>query len=138
MRYYSKKDWWIGIIIWVPMAFGLYATAYAAFAGKLQFIFFIVYVILVGFVAWIWFGTYYVFDEGSLIIRCGPIIEIVPYKKIDSVKKTNNLLSSSALSIDRIEIRYGSVVLVSPLQQEEFLEELRKRCNYSFIEQNMK
>ena len=104
MKYHSKKDWWIGIAL------------------------------LIGFVAWIWFGTYYVFGEESLIIRCGPIKENVPYRKIISVKKTKNPLSSAALSIDRIEIRYGSVVLVSPLKKEEFLAELRDRCNYSFVE----
>ena len=80
MRYNSKKDWWIGIIIWVPMAFGLYETAYEAFAGELSFIFFILFALLVGFVAWIWFGTYYVFEEESLIIKCGPIKEFVPFK----------------------------------------------------------
>lgn len=134
MKYHSKKDWWIGIIIWVPMTFGLYATAYEAFAGELSYIFFIIFALLIGFVAWIWFGTYYVFGEESLIIRCGPIKENVPYRKIISVKKTKNPLSSAALSIDRIEIRYGSVVLVSPLKKEEFLAELRDRCNYSFVE----
>lgn len=138
MRYPSKKDWWIGIIIWIPMTFGLYATAYAAIAGELSFIFFVIYALLIGLVAWIWFGTYYVFEEESLVIRCGPIKDFVPYKKIISVKKTRNPLSSAALSIDRIEIRYGKVVLISPLQKEEFLAELRKRCNYSFIEQNVR
>jgi membrane protein YdbS with pleckstrin-like domain len=135
MRCRSKKDWWIGIIIWVPMTFGLYVTAYEAFTGKLSFIFFIIFAFLIGFAAWIWFGTYYVFDEESLTIRCGPIKENIPYSRIISVKETRNPLSSAALSIDRIEIRYGSVVLVSPLQKEEFLAELRKRCNYSFVEQ---
>ncbi|NLO40018.1 MAG: PH domain-containing protein [Ruminiclostridium sp.] len=138
MRYNSKKDWWIGIIIWVPMAFGLYETAYEAFAGELSFIFFILFALLVGFVAWIWFGTYYVFEEESLIIKCGPIKEFVPFKKIISVKKTRNPLSSVALSIDRIEITYGSIVLISPVKKEEFLAELRKRCNYSFVEKNVR
>ena len=134
MRYESKKDWWIGVIIWVPMTIGLYATTYAAFARELSPVFFIIYALLISFVAWIWFGTYYFFDQENLGIRCGPIKEYVPYKKIISVKESRNPLSSAALSIDRIEIRYGSIVLVSPLHKEEFLEELRKRCDYSFIE----
>ena len=134
MRYYSKKDWWIGIIIWIPMIFGLYCTGYATFIENQSLVFFAIFVFSIGFVSWIWFGTYYVFDEESLIIRCGPIREIVPYKKIISVKKTRNPLSSAALSLDRIEIMYGKITMISPVKKEDFLAELKKKCNFAYIE----
>lgn len=129
MRYNSEKDWWIGLIIWISMIFGLYTTGYVTFTKNQSFIPFAIFVLLIGFVAWIWFGTYYVFGDESLIIRCGPIKEIVPYNKIISVKKTRNPLSSAALSINRIEIRYGKFTLISPVNRDDFLAELSKRCN---------
>lgn len=135
MRYNSKKDWWIGLIIWIPMLFGLYITGYAAFIENVSVIAFLIFLIFIGFVSWIWFGTYYVFDKEYLIIRCGPIKEIVPYEKIISVKKTRNPLSSAALSIDRLEINYGRITMISPAYKEDFLAELRNRCNIALIEQ---
>lgn len=127
MRYNSKKDWWIGAIIWIPMLFGLYITGYETFVENQSVLYFIILGIFVGFVSWIWFGTYYVFDEEYLIVRCGPIKEIVPYKDIVTVKKTRNPLSSAALSINRIEIMYGRRTLISPVKEQDFLTELKKR-----------
>ncbi|NLK87389.1 MAG: PH domain-containing protein [Clostridiaceae bacterium] len=126
MKYNSKKDWWIGAIIWIPMLFGLYRMGYVSFVEDQSVLFFIIFAIFIGFVSWIWFGTYYVFDDEYLIVRCGPIKEIVLYKDIVSVKKTRNPLSSAALSIDRIEIMYGKRTLISPAKEQDFLTELKK------------
>jgi hypothetical protein len=82
MKYNSKKDWWIGAIIWIPMLFGLYRMGYVSFVEDQSVLFFIIFAIFIGFVSWIWFGTYYVFDDEYLIVRCGPIKEIVLYKYI--------------------------------------------------------
>ncbi len=133
MRYNSKKDWWIGLIIWIPMILGLYTTGYVTFIKNQSFIPFSIFALFIGFVSWVWFGTYYVFDNESLIIRCGPIREMVPYNKIVSVKKTRNPLSSAALSINRIEIRYGKLTLISPENCDDFMAELSKRCNCNIV-----
>lgn len=126
MRFESKKDLWIGLVIWIPVLYGFYMTGYVSFYEDQSPILFAIFVLVIGFIAWIWFGTYYVCDEESLTIRCGPIREIVPYKRIISVKRTRNPLSSAALSLDRIEINYGKITMISPANKVAFLAELEK------------
>ena len=76
------------------------------------------------------FSTNYTLtDQGTLKIRCG----IFYYKEIDiskikSIVKSNNLISSPAPSLDRIELAYGKfdLIIISPKNQEVFAEELTR------------
>jgi hypothetical protein len=81
---------------------------------------------------WIWFGTYYEFVGDFLVSHTGPFKESLRLDRILSVRATSNMLSSAALSRDRLEIRYGTkayqITLVSPLDREGFLVDLRLRC----------
>lgn len=118
------------------MTAGLILTGYAVFADNLALIAFALMLITFVFAVWIWFGTYYIIEENCLYLKCGPIREKIAYDTIKSVKKSRNPLSSLALSIDRIEIRYGKrgLTLISPKDKEEFIEELRKKCPNVYIE----
>lgn len=87
-----------------------------------------------GLILWIWFTTYYVIEENSLVVRSAFIHKIIPVYDIQSIRRTYNPLSSPALSLDRIEIQYGhgKTVLISPENRESFLEELVK-LNHSIV-----
>ena len=62
----------------------------------------------------------------ALIIRSGVFRWRVPIRQIESVTPTNNPSSAPALSLDRLEIRYGpKTILVSPADQEGFVRALR-------------
>ncbi len=49
-------------------------------------------------------ATYYVLSEDFLILRCGPLKVKIPYKNIDSIKATKNMISSIALSTDKFKL----------------------------------
>ncbi len=143
MKYTSKKDWWLTLIVWGAMVFGIGSGAYAIFEGKTNgidtLITFSLSVLLPIFILWMWLTTVYVIGESHLIIRFGPFKKTIPLDTIKSVKKTMNPLSSPALSLKRLEIRYGqydSFVLISPQNRDEFMMVLSKRCPHAKIIQD--
>lgn len=71
--------------------------------------------------------TYYIINGNDLIIKCGFLFNKTI--KIDTIKKieeTNNLLSSPAASLDRIEIGYNQYdsVMISPKDKLDFINQL--------------
>jgi membrane protein YdbS with pleckstrin-like domain len=67
----------------------------------------------------------YELREDQLVVRCGIVRYLVPYPSIDMVTPSRNPISSPALSLDRLEIRYGKkLILISPLDKEGFLQAL--------------
>ncbi len=83
---------------------------------------------------WIYFGSYFEFKETYLLCRMGPFFEKIEYEKIKSIKLSENMLSSMALSRERIEIKQhgkGFVLgttYISPENREEFYNELKKEA----------
>ena len=80
-------------------------------------------------------NTYYTIDDNSrtLLVKSGFIYNhINNIDKITLVKKTNSLLSSPALSTDRLEIRFGkfSRVVISPNDKDVFIEHLKRLNPY--------
>ncbi|MEO1034821.1 MAG: PH domain-containing protein [Pseudomonadota bacterium] len=72
-------------------------------------------------------NTKYTVDSESLRIDCGPFRWQIPLSDIHGVQPSHNPLASPALSLDRLEIRYGDnrVVLVSPRDKDGFIAALR-------------
>jgi membrane protein YdbS with pleckstrin-like domain len=68
-------------------------------------------------------NTSYTVDRGVLRARSGPLCWKVPVDQIQSVEMTRSPLSSPALSLDRLRIRYGKgrFILVSPADKAGFL-----------------
>jgi len=77
-------------------------------------------------VLWLWIicSTYYKIKDNYLIINVLFFKERIDISKIESIKPSRSLLSSAALSIDRLEIKYGkySNTLVSPKNKYGFLK----------------
>jgi hypothetical protein len=77
----------------------------------------------------IYTGTYYkITNDNHLFIKCGFIETFdIEINDIEWIKATKELLSSPALSIDRLEINYkGGRVLISPKDKKKFMDDLRK------------
>lgn len=74
----------------------------------------------------IMFRTYYKVDGKTLTIVSGPLRWKVPIDQISSVERTRNPLSSPALSLDRLRIRYAKnrSVMISPADRERFIKAL--------------
>ena len=73
--------------------------------------------------------TYYTIEGDSLKIKCGFLYtQTLPIATIRKIESTRNPLSAPALSLDRLEIRYGTwdSVLVSPRDQRAFAQHLKE------------
>jgi uncharacterized membrane protein YdbT with pleckstrin-like domain len=132
MRVKSKIDLWVAIIIWV----GILVTAGTMTTQYDQpLVGYIIGLPVIALLMWIYYGTYYELRDDYLYCRCGPFSEKIAYPKIKSVKLRRNMLSSMALSLDRIEIKqHGKGFLlgttyISPENREEFMRDLVSRCN---------
>jgi hypothetical protein len=140
MKFESEKDWWFSAIIWGAVLFAAGSGAVELFTEDLSInsavSILLPTLILPALVIWLWKTTYYILDEKNLLVRSGPIKKTIPLASIRSAKKSSNPLSSPALSLKRIEIRYGTYhrVLISPKDRDEFLRQLAKRCPQADIE----
>jgi hypothetical protein len=99
-------------------------------------IIFLICLAAAGFIGWLWFATYYVLREFELFIRSGPITKTIPLHSIAKVKLVRSWIASAATSSRRVEIYFGKYdyIHISPLDQEAFLNELKKRCPQVRIE----
>jgi len=134
MRIKSKIDFWISLIIWITVIIILLSMILVPQNEKI--IAYLVGVPILLFMIWIYFGTYYELRDEYLYCRSGPFFEKIAYEKIKSVKLSQNMLSSMALSIQRIEIRQHDrgyitgTTFISPKNREEFMKELIMKCKY--------
>ncbi|MBU8919790.1 PH domain-containing protein [Neobacillus sp. 114] len=139
MKYSSKKDWWLTVIVFGGMIFAIGSSGSAVFEDTLNvgetIVALLVPILLSIFILWLWLTTYYVIDDKNLIVRYGPFKKIIPFYSIKSVKKTMNPLSSPALSLKRLEITYGQydTVLISPKDRDEFMDVLANHCPHAKI-----
>ena len=125
-RFKSKVDTWILVLMIVAIVFQFFAVGTAALQADdpVATTGLILLVIGVsGLLVWLLLGTYYTVEKGYLRIASGPLRWRVPLDAITSVKATRNPLSSPALSLDRIMMRYckRGRVMVAPADREGFL-----------------
>ncbi|MCV9926090.1 PH domain-containing protein [Flavobacterium sp. LS1R49] len=72
--------------------------------------------------------TYYIITENNLIVKSGFLVSItVDIRNIKKMSETNTLLSSPALSFDRLEVLYNKfdTVVISPKDKQEFIQTLK-------------
>jgi uncharacterized membrane protein YdbT with pleckstrin-like domain len=132
MRVKSKIDLWIAIVIWA----GIVIMAGTILTQSDQTV--VAYAVglpVIVFLLWIYYGTYYELRDEYLYCRCGPFSEKIAYPKIKSVRLSQSMLSSMALSLDRIEIKqhgkgfFLGTTYISPENRDQFMAELISRCN---------
>lgn len=122
----SKVDAWLVIVLAVStvvLIAGLAATLYSRpdpLAVVVMLAATLLFLLLVGSIL---LRTYYRVDAGMLTIVSGPLRRSVAIDQITSVERTRNPLSSPALSLDRLRIRYGDnkSVMISPADRDSFL-----------------
>ena len=126
-RFKSKVDTWIYILLIFVIVFQVVAVGTAALqagdplatTGML-----LLMIAVAGLMVWLLVGTHYTVDRGTIRVVSGPFRWKVPVDAITSVKRTRNPLSSPALSLDRIMIRYGKRrrIMISPADKAGFLK----------------
>lgn len=123
MRFPSKKDLWLGVVVWGAAVFGVVTALIANDWISLG-----VTVLVWGLVGWIWFSTGYDVDGDTLHIHSGPLRQTIPVSEITRIRATRNPLASMALSLDRLEIRSSRrTTMVSPEDKERFIRTLLER-----------
>lgn len=131
MRFYSKKGIITGVLLWGAVLFliGSFIFLPGGPKGIGETTTAIVMIVpFSAFILWVWFGTYYEIKEEQLIVVGGPFRWKIDIMSINTIKKSLNPLSSPALSLKRLEIRYGKwkTILISPKHEEQFCEMIQK------------
>ena len=82
------------------------------------------FLVAVALPLWLLMGTYYTVVADELRIRSGPFRWVIALSDIEHVRPSRSLISSPALSLNRLEIAYagGKRILISPRNPERFLE----------------
>jgi len=123
MLYRSTISWWlilpVALLLITVLIIGLTRGAWAEA---------IIAILTSLLVLSIFLVTHYRIKDNFLIIRCGVLYKAtIDIKEIQTIKHTNNPLSSPALSLDRIEITYNNKrVMISPEKTGEFIRQLQK------------
>ena len=111
----------------------LLCVALLFFRGVLRIAFVLLYAAVFALTLYVYFHTYYVFEEDELVLISGPFRESIAYEKIKTAVKTRGFSYSMALAFDRIELNYGlhtdgSRWVMSPVDEDDFLDELAVHC----------
>ena len=133
IRYKSKKDAWLIIIIAVAFLISLLSLILIIITpGALQqggWVSVVVIVVVWVFVAGLILPLYYEITPTELIVRGGLLHWEIPLSSIQQVRPTHNMLASPALSLDRLRIEYSQndrtrFMLISPKDTSGFLKNL--------------
>jgi hypothetical protein len=129
-RFPSAVDSWLGaLLVGVPLVLvgiGILALPVSPTSGIAQ----IVGGLLTGgLMAAVSVPCHYTLDDRTLTIRCGLYRQRIEIARIESLEKSNSLLSAPALSLKRVKIVYGDgrSQLVSPRDRDGFIAALESR-----------
>lgn len=81
--------------------------------------------------AWLLLDTNYTLTaDAQLSIRGGPFRWRIALTDVREISPSRSWVSSPALSLDRLRIRYANerTMLVSPREKQRFIDALRQRC----------
>lgn len=133
MRFYSKKGPIMTIIIWGLILVLLGSIIFVLINGVDDSdSLFCLIIIMITFVliTWLWVNTYYeITNNEKLKIITGPFkYANIDIKAIKAIESTKNIISSPALSMDRIEIQYNKwhTIIISPKDKVRFIEMLKE------------
>ena len=126
--YRSKIDTWLLAVFALLVAVSLYTSFKIILSGSPITWAPLLVAVGVGIVlpVWILLATHYTLDPRLLLVRSGPLKWRVPIRDITNITPTSSLLSSPALSLDRLRIEYGQgkVLMISPRNKDQFIREL--------------
>lgn len=121
--YKSKIDWWLGLFLVYPIFMSIKNILEGNLYGLIGLS------VVVGLILIFSKTTRYIIIENQLIVKSTWIVnERIGISKITKFEKSNSVLSSPALSLDRLSVRYNKYdeVLISPKEKKAFIDELLK------------
>lgn len=131
MRFPSKVDKWLVALVAPALLVGPVSLIALGQTGSIGAILFTVAVsvVVAAPVVWIFTATAYFVTDTELIVRSGPLRIVVKLEAIQRIRSTATLLSSPALSLDRLEVQYAkrSAVVISPADKAGFVAAIQRR-----------
>ena len=131
--YRTAIDWWLGLLLGGSEVYMIFLAVEPIIRnGKINWAMLLIAVGMTIIIVPL-FGIKYVLYSEHLLISMSLYGKArVRYADIVEVKKTNNPLSSAAMSLRRIQIEYVEngvhrMILISPVKRKTFLEELMER-----------
>jgi len=137
IRYKSKKDAWLIVIIAVAFLISLFSLVLTFITpGAIQqdgWVSIVVVVVLWGFIASLIWPLYYEITSSELVVRSGLLHWEIPLSSIQQVHPSHNMLASPALSLDRLRIEYSRndktrFMLISPKDKSGFLTDIARNA----------
>lgn len=122
--YPSKK----GIVVYIPIVILAAVVGASIIMGDYWGSIFCAAIVLVVVGPMILNTNYTIRGDGSLKVRCGFFVNIlIDINLIRKIEATKSVLSSPALSLDRLEVFYNKFdsVIISPQNKEEFIAQLQ-------------
>jgi hypothetical protein len=119
--YKSKIDWWLGLVLVYPIFRSIQSIIEGEWYGYLGLLLTLLLIVFISK------STRYIISENQLIVKCMFIVnDKIEILKIRKIEKTNSILSSPALSLDRIAIFYNKYdeVYISPKDRDNFIKDL--------------
>jgi uncharacterized membrane protein YdbT with pleckstrin-like domain len=128
MVFKSRKDIWMGIVIWA-LIFAFIWFFYQSVFVQLDILGIIVMIVMIYLLGTIWFNTRYKIDNDALKISYGFIKKSIDIQEIKSIRNTTNPFVAPSLSVHRIEINYGKykTIQISPKDIQAFVNELQTK-----------
>lgn len=133
-KFHSKIDWWVlGFLIAMT---GLLVQLLLTMHAKGTMVEYpehtMVYLLTIAVIWWPVLNTRYSIQNDTLTIRCMFLKWVIPVSAIQQISKTNNSISSPALSLDRLQIRYlkdgkAKQILVSPRNPQLFCQAVQSQ-----------
>jgi hypothetical protein len=122
-RYHSK----IGALFLIPVLVLLISLSYSVY-NETKIFGIAVLITISSFILDLICRTYYFIKDDYLFIRCGIFTTTIEVKSIRKISDSKNLISSPALSIDRLEIIYNKFdsVLISPKDKAGIINDLKQ------------
>lgn len=117
--YKSKVDWWLMVVVYGVFIYPIYDGIRSK-----EYLLSAFFLVIFSLISLLFYSIQYKIDGENLIIWRTKI----DIKTIRKVYKTNNPLSSPALSLDRIAVVYNKYdeILISPKERKQFIQELLK------------
>ncbi|MDN3676362.1 PH domain-containing protein [Flavobacterium paronense] len=121
--YKSKIDWWLGLVLVYPIFRSIASIMEGEWIGYLGIVLCLLFIVFISK------STRYIIADNQLIVKCLFIVnDTIEISKIRKIEKTNSVLSSPALSLDRIAIKFNKYdeVYISPKDRQAFIDDLLK------------
>lgn len=125
MKFYSKRDVWLGVIsigfILSVLVSALRNSTFSIWQIAIPAVFLILY--------WILVGTKYIIEEDDLLIKSGPYKYKIKISEITYINMTRKTVSTPSLLFGRIEIKSENNYIVTspPNNKISFLKLLKEK-----------